>query len=158
MQARLFPPIDELGHKPMRIVELARKFFHLKTTTVEERRREIREQLSDGTVIIEGRSYPINNWSASGIGIGPTGFLPNIGRRLQMTARVPLESGVLTFDATCMVVRRSEKEGIFGGTYFGVDEESRAVIDEHFRILTEASFKEELLQEIEDTKSRLTKK
>ena len=46
--------------------EIAKKFLRLKTTTVEERRREIREELTNGDAIVGGMD-PVDAYNKFGI-------------------------------------------------------------------------------------------
>ena len=104
--------------------------------TVEQRRREVREELADGDAYIDGHKYPLQDWSASGYSVGPCNLEPTVGGRIEIEFHVPLPSRELVFKAPCVTVRRIQGEGLIGGTYLGVDPESRKIIDEHFQVLT----------------------
>lgn len=102
--------------------------------TVEHRRREAREELTDGDAYIDGHKYPLQNWSASGYSVGPCNLEPRVGGRMEIEFHVPLPSRELVFKTPCVTVRRVQGEGLIGGTYLGVDLESRKIIDEHFQV------------------------
>ena len=117
------------------------KFFHppfkkVEEPTVEQRRREVREELSDGDAYIDGQKYPLQDWSASGYSLGPCNLEPTVGGRIEIEFHVPLPARKLVFKTPCVTVRSIKEEGLISGTYLGVDPESRKIIDEHFHVVT----------------------
>lgn len=105
-------------------------------TTVEQRRREVREELVDGDAIINGEKYPLHDWSPSGYALGPCSLQPTVGGRVEIEFHVPLPAQKLVFKTPCVTVRNIQSEGLIGGTYLGVDPESRKIIDEHFQVVS----------------------
>ena len=141
-----------------KIREMMNKLLRLQATTVEQRRQEVRQELTEGDALIDGQKYPLQDWSASGYAVGPCNLEPSIGARIEIEFHVPLPAQELVFKTPCLTVRRIEAEGLIGGTYLGVDPESRKIIDEHFQILTSESFRQEVETGLRDAAERITKR
>jgi hypothetical protein len=138
--------------------DIAKKLLRLKTTSVEERRREIREQRTDGDAYVDGRKYPLNNWSASGFAVGPCNLTPPLGTRLEIEFHVPLSEQILIFKTLCLVVRHVKDEGLFAGMFSSLDDDTRKSIDEYFEVLTADSLREEVEDGLRDAAGRLKRK
>ena len=135
--------------------DLFKKLVRLQTTTLEERRRDVREELTAGRAVIDDQSYPVGNWSASGFVVGPCALEPEIGKRLKIEFHISLADRQLVFSTMCLVVRRDESKGMFAGTYLGVDPESQNIIDAHFEILTGENLRRGVKEEISERVNRL---
>ena len=102
---------------------------------VEQRRRDVREEVVSGLATIEDRRYPVKNWSARGFCIGPTLITPQPGDRLDFAFSIPLPDPTLEFACRAAVLRYSERGREFGGVFLNPDEDTQSKIDEHFDIV-----------------------
>ncbi len=125
-----------------------RKFWQLKTTEVEERRREMRAELTSGDAIIEVRKHPLHNWSPSGYCIGPCALEPSIGTRFSVEFHVPLPDQMLIFTCQVVVVRLVQEQSLFAGRFMAMDDATRNIVDAHFDVLTKESFVKGVEQDI----------
>jgi hypothetical protein len=99
-----------------------------------ERRRERREELTGAVAEIGGQNFPVPNWSASGVCIGPATFPTQPGQRLDVRFTIPLPERTLRFQCRIGVMRRDPEKREIGGVFFGLPEDVQAAIDEHFEI------------------------
>jgi hypothetical protein len=127
-------------------------------TSVEQRRRDVRQELADGDAVIEGATYPLHDWSASGYSVGPCDITPRIGGRIEIEFHISLPSQKLVFKTPCVTVRHVEPEKLIAGTYLDVDPDSRKVIDEHFKVLTSEEFQQEVESGIRKAARQVTEK
>jgi hypothetical protein len=72
--------------------------------TVQDRRREPREEVPGWLVWIEGKTYPVKNWSESGFLATPCAYDTAVGEVLDLTFSVPADTR-FEFSCQATVVR-----------------------------------------------------
>ena len=100
----------------------------------EDRRRERREEVSDGTARFGGETYPLTDWSARGFCLEPCVTDHKIGDRLDIDFSVAIGDGRLEFNCRALVLRVDKERRQMAGIFATVDEETRQAIDEHFAV------------------------
>ena len=102
----------------------------------EERRRERREALSDGTARLLDNTYPMKNWSARGFCVGSCVLDQHkqIGDRLEIDFSIPLADHRIEFSCRALVLRVDPEKQELAGMFATVDESTQLAIDEHFGI------------------------
>ncbi len=98
----------------------------------EDRRRERREEVSDGTARFGGETYPLTDWSARGFCLEPCVTDHKIGDRLDVDVSVPIGDGRLEFNCRALVLRVDKERRQMAGIFATVDEETRQAIDNYF--------------------------
>ena len=95
------------------VVSLFRRLFSSRT----DRRLEPRGAHIDGQISLDGRNYPLKDWSRRGfsaVGVGP---LLYPGDKISLSVAIDLEGEPLTFDCSAVVVwvdrERKEVAGVF---------------------------------------------
>jgi hypothetical protein len=116
--------------------------------TAEERRREPREELTDGRMTILGESYPIHNWSVRGFMLHSCPLDRGPGDRLEVEVSIPLPGQRLKFACRAIVVRASTEQQRLAGVFVGVDKDTQATIDEHFGIHVSRSWSQDIKDRI----------
>lgn len=99
-----------------------------------ERRREEREELSDGTVSILGDPYPLKNWSSTGFLAGACDLGLEEGQEVSIAVSVPLEGARLEFRCQALVVEANAEARELSAMFMMLDAEARAKIDRHFGV------------------------
>ncbi len=102
----------------------------------EERRREPRDEVTEGTATIDGKTYPLRNWSARGFCIDEVDFETSPTRRLDAEFSVKLPDQTLDFSCRIVVVRVIAEKQEIGGAFVKIDKETQAKIDEHFAVFS----------------------
>lgn len=100
----------------------------------EERRRERREALSDGTARLLDNTYPMRNWSARGYCVGSCVLDQQIGDRLEIDFSIPLADQRIEFSCRALVLRVDPEKQELAGMFATVDDSTQRAIDEHFGI------------------------
>ncbi len=100
----------------------------------EERRRERREALSDGTARLLDNTYPMKNWSARGFCVGSCVLDQQIGDRLEIDFSIPLAERRIEFSCRALVLRADSEKQELAGMFATVDDSTQRDIDEHFGI------------------------
>ena len=102
----------------------------------EERRREPRDEVTEGTATIDGKTYPLRNWSARGFCIGEIDFEVSPTRRLEADFSVKLPDQTLDFSCRIVVMRVIADKQEIGGTFVKIDKQAQKKIDEHFAVFS----------------------
>lgn len=134
-----------------------KKLFNPEAPEPAQRRGDVREELSGADAIIGGQKYPLQDWSASGYAVGPCDLEPTMGGRIEIEFHVPLPDQKLVFKTPCVTVRLMKTEGLIGGSYLGIDDDTRKIIDEHFAMLTSEEFQQEIESGVRDAAERAAK-
>ena len=98
----------------------------------QERRREDRKKLAGGTVEIDGRSYPVENWSYTGFLAGSYEGARKAGDRVDITFTVETGGRDFTFSCKAMMVRVDPASRKVVGAFVDMDAGVRAKIARHF--------------------------
>lgn len=98
----------------------------------EDQRRAEREEVIDGSAIINGIPCPLVNWS-------PVGFLVreyrgdhHPGDRAQLAVKVDAPDQSFDFTCSALVVRVDRKTGEFAGIFVNMADEDRQALQRHF--------------------------
>lgn len=116
--------------------------------TADERRRDPREEVTDGHMTILGETYPIHNWSVRGFMIHSCMLERGPGDRLDVEVSIPLPGQRLDFACRAIVVRADVEQQHLAGVFVGVDKDTQAAIDEHFGIHVSRSWGQEIKDRI----------
>ena len=100
-----------------------------------ERRREVRETLSDSSVKIDGKAYPVQNWSKSACYIGPVDLDVTLGRRLDASFEISIAGERLEFACRIGVLRVDNDVDCFAANYLDLGKEVRREVEKHFKEL-----------------------
>ncbi len=100
----------------------------------EERRREEREEVSEGTVSILGDPYPLKNWSSTGFLAGACDLGLEEGKEVSIAMSVPLEGERFEFRCQALVVEANAEARELSAMFMMLDPEARAKIDRHFGV------------------------
>jgi hypothetical protein len=114
---------------------LGNLFARFTRTEVSEadRRREAREDVPDGTVEIDGRAYPVANWSYSGFLAGCYTGDCKAGDRVDIKFTVHLRDGqAFEFACKAMMVRVDPESQKIVGAFVEMDAATRAKLARHF--------------------------
>ncbi len=99
-----------------------------------ERRREEREEVSDGMVSILGNPYPIKNWSSTGFLAGACDLGLEEGQEVSIAVSVPLDDERLEFRCQALVVEANAEAGELSAMFMRLGSEARAKIYRHFDV------------------------
>ncbi|MBZ0324950.1 MAG: PilZ domain-containing protein [Alphaproteobacteria bacterium] len=99
----------------------------------DDRRREPRQTLTDVTVAIEGRAYPVRDWSESGfLAEGYEGGL-GVGDRTDIDMSAPSSDGAIDVACQAIVVRVDGEARTLAAAFVRLDRETRVALQEHFQ-------------------------
>ena len=106
--------------------------FRRITTSNSERRREPRGTQIDGRISLNGRNYPLKDWSRRGFSAVGVGAELYPGDKIALTVEIELEDEPLSFDCCAMVVwvdrERRELAGVFTDLDLRVQEKIMQVL------------------------------
>jgi hypothetical protein len=117
----------------------------------EDKRRERREDVSDGTARFRGETYPLKNWSARGFCLGPCVSEHKTGDRLDIEFSVPLAGHRLEFSCRAVVLRVDPEKQEVAGIFATVDEATRQAIDDHFGVDPELGGARSFVERVKST-------
>ena len=98
----------------------------------QDRRREPREVVADGTVEIDGVSCPLSNWSSTGFMAARYAGDHQEGDRVDIVFEVLLPDGPLAFRCQAIVVRADNKRHEFAGVFVMMEREARLAVAGYF--------------------------
>ncbi len=127
-----------------RLKILERLFF--KPTA--ERRRWSREDVVGGTVEILGGVYPVENWSARSFLASPCGVERKVGERVDVALSIPLGEEKLEFECLAGVIRVDREREQVAAVFLDLDDDTQAVIDEHFGVASPPSWKRAAIERL----------
>ncbi len=143
-----------MSDRPESALDKIKRVDRLLMMSPEERRREPREELTEGTATIDGKTYPLRTWSARGFCIGEVDFETSPTRRLDAEFSVKLPDQTLDFSCRIVVVRVIAGKQEIGGTFVKIDKQMQEKIDEHFAVFSPTrSLKRSLLGRLIGSKS-----
>ncbi len=99
-----------------------------------DRRREPREEVTDGTVRMSGETWPLKDWSRNGFLAKPCTAEFKIDDELDISISVPIPSRRLEFSCPAVLVRVDRGNQEVAGTYSEADAATRAIIERHFGV------------------------
>ena len=98
-----------------------------------DRRRETRKAVPGGTVEIDGRTYPIANWSYGGFLAGSYAGDRKAGERADITFTVEIGTGrAFSFTCKAMMVRVDPEAQKLVGAFAEMDAATRAKLSRFF--------------------------
>lgn len=95
-----------------------------------EKRRAVRHETSAGTVRVDSRSYPLVNWSATGVLIGAHGDHLAKGQRFKMQVDVSDSEEAISFSCEAVVVRKQGDK--LAAQFVLIDKNIKARIHRYF--------------------------
>lgn len=98
----------------------------------QEQRRETRLEALRGSVEIDGRFYPVKDWSVNGFLITSYSAPQVKGDRLNIKFTLPLPQGKLEFECEAIAVRVDEERNELAAVFVKLDGETRLAIAESF--------------------------
>lgn len=97
-----------------------------------EQRRLVREEVADGSVTIDGHSYPVKNWNSRGFLALARSCGRGEGQRTDIQFSVQLAERRLEFSCQAKVLRRDEEAGTLAALFVGMEKQARRVVAHHF--------------------------
>jgi len=98
-----------------------------------DRRRETRKAAPGGTVEIDGRAYPIVNWSYRGFLAGSYAGERKAGERVAITFTIEIGTGqAFAFTCKAMMVRVDPEAQKLVGAFVEMDAATRAKLARYF--------------------------
>lgn len=104
-----------------------------------DRRRELRQRPTSGSVIIEGRSYEIFDWSSSGVCLRGFDADAEDGHRTRAAVRIALPDAAFDFSCELILVRRDPISNLLAGVFASLSRPDRVAIAAHFEALQTAA-------------------
>lgn len=104
-----------------------------------DRRRELRQRLTNGSVVIEGRSYEIFDWSSSGVCVHDFDADAEDGHRTPAAVRIALPDATFDFSCELILVRRDPFSNLLAGVFTALSRPDRVAIAAHFEALQAAA-------------------
>ena len=102
------------------------------SATEKNGRREPREEVDDGSVEIDGHTYPVTNWSARGFMAKPCDVDCNIADELDVEFALRFANEKIEFGCRAIVVRIDKKRQELAAAYVMLDEVAQLAIAKHF--------------------------
>ncbi len=99
---------------------------------VPERRQESRIVAVDGTVEIDGQTYPIKNWSSAGFLATSCAIERDVAEGLDIRFRALLGQRMLDIACRAIVVRIDADRQLLAGRFTKVDDAAVGQIAQHF--------------------------
>ncbi len=97
-----------------------------------DKRRERREEVKLGTVEIDGRSYPVKNWSSTGFLAMPCDCPRREGDGVDIRFRIEVPGSTIHFACKAIIVRADKETGEVAGVFTMMDRETRVLVARHF--------------------------
>ena len=104
-------------------------------TKPSDRRKEVREALSDSSAEIDESSYPVQDWSRSACCIRPADFEVTVGYRLEARFVIATAEETFRFTSRIVVLRIDKEAKVFAASFLNLSDHDRKVIDAHFNNL-----------------------
>ena len=123
-----------------------KKLDHILQTTPEERRREAREELDGGLVVIDGDAYVLADWSAHGFCVAEYTAERKPGDRVDMYFSIPIPGQTLEFKCRAVIARYDAAKRELGGMFSNLDDELQDLIDEHFNVFSAKRYGKDLMK------------
>jgi len=98
-----------------------------------ERRREPREDVSLGTVEINGRRFTVKNWSSTGFLAGPCDSGHREGDTVEIHFGVQVPNETIAFSCQAIVVRVDKQSKELAGVFTMMDRDARIMVAKHFQ-------------------------
>jgi len=97
-----------------------------------EGRRERREAVEAGTVEIDGRAFPVRNWSSTGFLAAPCDAAHKEGDDVYIRFEVQAPGATIGFSCKAILVRVDPNSQEIAGVFTMMDRESRIMVAHHF--------------------------
>ncbi len=98
----------------------------------QQRRRELREFEVNGSVTVNGSSFPLQNWSSSGFGVSDCDQAFEENERIDIDFSITLDTGPLSFSCKAIVVRSDVEGGNMAGAFVEMRREDRILVTKYF--------------------------
>ena len=102
--------------------------------TEKDRRREPREEVDDGWVEIDGRTYPVKNWSAHGFMTKPCDVDCNIADQLDVKIVIRFAIEKFEFGCPAIVIRMDKKRRELAAAYVALGDAAQLAVTNHFGV------------------------
>ena len=102
--------------------------------TESDKRRQPREEVSDGTVRIYGNTYPVKNWNSTGFLAGSCDLDFKEGHEVNIDFSIALADTRLEFSCQALVVKTNRDTQELSAMFEWLDPEARERIDRHFGV------------------------
>ena len=100
--------------------------------TEKNRRRERREEVDNGWVEIDGRTYPVKNWSAHGFMVRPCDVDCNVADKLDVKIVIRFAIEKIEFSCSAIVVRIDKKRQELAAAYVVLNDAAQLAVTNHF--------------------------
>ena len=97
-----------------------------------DRRRERREDISLGTVVIDGRSFPVRNWSSTGFLAAPYTGSHKEGDSVDIRFEIQAPGETINFACKAILIRVDLKSQELAGVFTMMDRDTRIRVARHF--------------------------
>lgn len=124
--------------------EKLKKLDHILRTTTAERRRESREELEGGLVVIDGDAYVLRDWSAHGFSVADYNAGRKPGDRVDLYFSIPVPG--LEFKCRTIISHYNADEQELGGMFCNLDDEVQDIIDDHFNVFSAKRYGKDLVK------------
>ena len=98
----------------------------------QNRRRDPREDIEDGTVVIKGQTFQLHDWSARAFMAKPCTVDCEATERIEITSSARFADGPIEFTSRAIVVRIDRDEEELAAYFAMLDEATQANIKAHF--------------------------
>lgn len=116
--------------------EKLKKLDHILRTTTAERRRESREELEGGLVVIDGDAYVLRDWSAHGFSAADYNAGRKPGDRVDLYFSIPVPDQNLEFKCRAIITHYNADEQELGGMFCNLDDQLQDIMDNHFNVFS----------------------
>lgn len=103
-----------------------------------QRRREVRDFEVSGDVTIDGKAFPLRDWSSSGFGIVSCDLEFEDHARVDIDFNVTHSAGTLSFSCKAIIVRSDTVSCEVAGAFVEMGREDRVAVTAYFDALDEA--------------------
>ena len=102
-----------------------------------DRRREPREAVEDGTVVIKGQTFRLHDWSSRAFMASPCTIDCKTTDRIDIKFSARFPDGPIEFDCRAIVVRIDRDKEELAAYFAMLDDDTQAAIERHFSTLAE---------------------
>ncbi len=100
--------------------------------TEKDWRREPREEVDDGSVEIDGHTYPVKNWSARGFMAKPCDVDCSVADQLDVTFSIRIARETIEFSCRTIVVRVDKKRQELAAAFVMLNDVAELAVAKHF--------------------------
>ncbi len=100
--------------------------------TEKDRRRGLREEVDDGSVKIDGHTYPVKNWSTRGFMAKPCDVDCNIADQLDVKITIRFARETIEFGCRTIVVRIDKKRQELAAAFVMLNDVAQLAVAKQF--------------------------